>query len=73
MLKRLAKKAAVAALVFTAFAAGLVAVLGYGAFQMLGWILSESSEMMDGSEGFSGFVSAPNAVSGFTKPSFMAL
>ncbi|WAP52218.1 hypothetical protein OL239_02615 [Arthrobacter sp. ATA002] len=55
MLKRLAKKAAVAALIFTAFAAGLVAVLGYGAFQMLGWIMSESSDMMDGSDGFSGF------------------
>ena len=53
MLKRLAKKVAVAALVFTALAAGLVAVLGYGAFQMFGWILSESSEMTD--EGFSGF------------------
>ena len=55
MLKRLAKRAAVAALVFTAFVAGLVALLGYGAFQMIDWVFSESSELMDGSESFSGF------------------
>lgn len=35
MLKRVAKKVAVAALIFTAFAAGLVAVLGYGALQLV--------------------------------------
>ncbi|MDK1361712.1 hypothetical protein QNO00_15765 [Arthrobacter sp. zg-Y1219] len=35
MLKRLAKKVAVAALIFTALAAGLAAVLGYGFLQLL--------------------------------------
>lgn len=35
MLKRLAKKVAVAVLIFTAFAAGLVAVLGYGLLHLL--------------------------------------
>ncbi|WP_461169562.1 hypothetical protein [Arthrobacter sp. Z1-15] len=65
MLKRLAKKVAVAALVFTALAAGLVAVLGYGAFQMLGWILSESSDLADGAEGFSGFDDGPSLLSFF--------
>ena len=35
MLKRLAKKVAVAALILTAFAAGMVAVLGYGLVQLL--------------------------------------
>ena len=35
MLKRVAKKVAVAALIFTAFVAGLAAVLGYGALQLV--------------------------------------
>lgn len=35
MLKRVAKKVAVAALIFTAFTAGLAAVLGYGALQLV--------------------------------------
>jgi hypothetical protein len=63
MLKRLAKKVAVAALIFTAFTAGLVAVLGYGAFQMIDWVFSESSEMMDGSDSYRDFDDGPSILS----------
>lgn len=66
MLKRLAKKIAVAALIFTAFAAGLVAVLGYGAFHLLDWAFSQSSEMMSGAEGYSGYDDGPSLFSFFT-------
>ncbi|GAA3293261.1 hypothetical protein ACFFON_02700 [Arthrobacter citreus] len=65
MLKRLAKKVAVAALIFTAFTAGLVAVLGYGAFQMIDWVFSESSEMMDGSDSYREFDDGPSILSFF--------
>lgn len=65
MLKRLAKKVAVAALIFTAFTAGLVAVLGYGAFQMIDWVFSESSEMMDGSDSYRDFDDGPSILSFF--------
>ena len=63
MLKRVAKRVAVAALVVTAFAAGLVAVAAYGVFQLLDRVFSETPG--DGSAAFGGAAETPSLWSFF--------